>query len=107
VDEWTLLGDQCLPASDFLSIVPFRVESPSGKEMGFHLCVLIRDHSLQTCTTDNLGFRTSFQPMAYPSKKRTPVEAPEWQHVTYYHKMLVGHDVQITWNINPNNDDVL
>lgn len=99
--EWEKLGDDCLPASDLRSIIPFAVLSAARDQIEFRLMVLGSDSSLQLFEGDSLKDQALFKPMTNASADGISQQV-KWKGMAYWNNQIVGYDdADNTWNLSP------
>ena len=104
VDEWTKIGDACLPAPDLKSIVPFAILSADKNAIAFKVVLLGQDDTIQVLASDSFGATNTFVQLNYLKGQGSdsPTVAPKWTRMAYWNNQITAlDDGDNTWDLTP------
>ena len=104
-DDWTLVGSDCLPASDLLDVIPHARLSADHSAMRFRLLALASDGSLKVFSGDELSKSNKFDDLLFDQGTDAGIALPRWARIAYHNDLVIGYDDKDnTWNIMPDFD---
>lgn len=105
VKDWTAIGDNVLPASNLVAVIPFASLDGLRQDIAFRLITLDVTGSLSFLTTDTLTPGAQFDTLRYNSSG-SPSSPPVFTKAAYWGGKIVAVDDQSnSWDMTPNWDD--
>ena len=92
VDNWTKVGDEALPDTKIVNIVPYEALAKDGTALDTHLVLFLGDGSLQALDGQIIQATNSFSPMVCKNSDGTPASPPTWTQMAYYLGDILAFD---------------
>ncbi|KAI9647307.1 hypothetical protein NHQ30_003691 [Ciborinia camelliae] len=96
VDNWTKIGDNVLPATNLLNVIPFATLETGGETVRFDLLILKNDGTIEVLHEDSIYPSNTWDTLSYNGEGN----APKWTRIAFWDEKVIALDeANSIWNL--------